>query len=268
MTSNNEEVQIRHHELQMMPNQNQPVFPYHGRVASDRVTYPPGYRRKVLVSCPRTYFEVEDIRPGEDELPDNIYDIFETAGIRIPPVLNRRIMKYLSGEDLLKIDLERNSIIGGVVMIPEVLNRKILQYLPGKDLLKFAQVSKKALLSVEFSHALIFDAIHERIEDLRSNQGWMQMQGWAQRPRANEHKYRVGNCVRFQNSDNGYVVHVTPKFVSFVNETHIFRSRPPVHRAGNEEVRPMRPYYQGEPIEFIKNWRTWASLFTEFPYRD
>jgi hypothetical protein len=264
-----EVIQIRHHKLKMMPNR--PVFPYHGRRASNPFNYPPGYRRRVLATLPRTYFEVEDIRPGEDELPDNTYDIFEKpdGGLRLPPVLNRKILQYLSEEDDLvycNMCLERNDI--SILTIPPVLNRKILQYLPGKDLLKFSQVSKKALLSVEFSHALMFDAIHERIEDLRSNQGWTQMQGWAQRPRANEHKYRVGNCVRFRNFDNGYVVHATPKFVSYVTETDIFKSQPRVHRVGNEEVKPMRPYYQSEPMEFIKNWRTWWGMSTEFPYRN
>ena len=258
-----EVIQIRHHKLKMMPNR--PVFPYHGRRASNPFNYPPGYRRRVLATLPRTYFEVEDIRPGEDELPDNTYDIFETpdGGLRLPPVLNRKILQYLSEEDDLvycNMCLERNDI--SILTIPPVLNRKILQYLPGKDLLKFSQVSKKALLSVEFSHALMFDAIHERIEDLRSNQGW------AQRPRTNEHKYRVGNCVRVRDMENGYVVHATPKFVSYVTETDIFKSQPRVHRVGNEEVKPMRPYYQSEPMEFIKNWRTWWGMSTEFPYRN
>ena len=247
----------------MMPNQNEPVFENHRRGGRNPFNLPLTYPRRVLVRCPRTYFEVEDIRPGENELPDNTYDIFETAGIRIPPVLNRKIMQYLSGEDLLNIGLERNSIIGGVLMIPQVLNRKILQYLSGKELLIFQKASKESLLSVEFSHALMFDAIHERIKDLRSKQGWTQT------PEPNEHKYRVGNCVRVRNLENGYVVRVTRKFVFYVIETDIFKSQPQVRRIGNDDgVEPMRPYFQSEPMEFVKNWRTWASMTTEFPYRD
>jgi hypothetical protein len=30
----------------------------------------------------------------------------------------------------------------------------------------------------------------------------------------------------------------------------------------------MRPFYATVPMEFVKNWRTWASLTVEFPYRD
>ena len=137
----------------------------------------------------------------------------------------------------------------GGLRIPPVLNRKILQDLSGKELLKFSKASYKALWNVEFSHALIFDAIHERIEDLRSEQGWTQRE-------PNEHKYRVGNCVRVRDLENGYVVRVTPKFVFYVTETDIFKSQPQVRKIGNDEVKPMRPYFQSEPMEFVKNWRT------------
>ncbi len=251
----------------MMPNQNRPVFRNHRRGASNPFNLPLIFNRRVLVSFPRTYFEVEDIRPGEDELPDYMFDIFETAGggLRLPPVLNRRILQYLSREELLfcNICLERNSLSSaGVLTIPPVLNRKILQYLSGKELLKFSKASKKALWNVEFSHTLMFDAIHEWIEDLRSEQKWTQRE-------TNEHKYRVGNCVRVCDLENGYVVRVTPKFVFYVTETDIFKSQPQVRRIGNDEgVKPMRPYFQSEPMEFVKNWRTWAGLTTEFPYRD
>ncbi len=81
--------------------------------------------------------------------------------------------------------------------------------------------SKRALWNVEFSHALMYDAIHERIEDLveelRSSRGWAQSQ-------PNEHKYRVGNCVRVRNFKNGYGVRVTPKIVFYVTETDIFKT--------------------------------------------
>ncbi len=107
----------------------------------------------------------------------------------------------------------------------------------------------------------MFDAIHERIEDLRSKQGWT-------RREQNKHKYRVGNCVRVRNLENGYVVRVTCKFILYVTETDIFKSQPQVRKIGNDEVKPMRPYFQSESMEFVKNWRTWASMTTEFPYRD
>ncbi len=225
-------IRRKHHKLKMMPNQNRPVFP------NRRCQAPSPYRHyhnyRVLVSFPRTYFEVEDIRPGEDELSEYTFKIFES--------------------------------INGRLMIPKELNRKILQYLPGKDLLRFSMASKKALWNVKFSHALMYDAIHERIKDLveelRSSRGWTQRQ-------PNEHKYRVGNCVQVRNFENGYVVRVTPKIVFYRTETEIFKSQPQVRRIRNDNgVKPMRPYYATVPFEFVKNWRTWAGLNVEFPYRD
>ena len=88
--------------------------------------------RRQLLDLPRTYFEVDDVRPHEDELPEYTFEIFENQGLTIP----------------------------------KELNRKILQYLSGKDLLNFSRASKKAFWNVEFSHALMYDAIHERINDL------------------------------------------------------------------------------------------------------
>jgi hypothetical protein len=225
-------IRRKHHKLKMMPNQNRPVFPNCRRQAPSPYWHHPNHR--VLVSFPRTYFEVEDIRPGEDELSEYTFEIFE-------------------------------SIDGGLT-IPKELNWKILQYLPGKDLLRFSMASKRALWNVEFSHALMYDAIHERIEDLvkelRSSRGWTQRQ-------PNKHKYRVGNCVRVCNFENGYVVRVTPKIVFYVTKTDIFKSQPQVRRIGNDDgVKPMRPYYATVPMEFVKNWCTWSGLNVEFPYRD
>jgi hypothetical protein len=139
----------------------------------------------------------------------------------------------------------------GGLTIPKELNRKILQYLPGKDLLRFSMASIKALWNVEFSHALMYDTIHKRIKDLveelRSSRGWTQRQ-------SNKHKFRVGNCVRVRvrNFENGYVVRVTPKIVFYVTETDIFKSQPQVCRIGNDNgVMPMRPYYAAVPMVFL-----------------
>ncbi len=88
----------------------------------------------MLVPFPRTYFEVKDIRPGEDELSEYTFEI--------------------------------SNLTDGGLTIPKELNQKIFQYLLGKDLLRFSMASKKALWNIEFSHALMYDAIHERIEDL------------------------------------------------------------------------------------------------------
>ena len=208
-----------------MPNQNRPVFPNRRRQAPSPYRHYHNYR--VLVSCPRTYFEVDDIRPGEDELSEYTIEIFESKN----------------------------------VTIPKELNWKILQYLPGRDLLRFSMVSTKAFLNVEFSHALMYDAIHERINDLVKVLNKQRHQ--------NEHKFRVGNCVRINNEESRYVVRVTPKIVFYVMETDIFKKEPRIHKIGNDNgVRPMRPYYAAVPVEVVKNWRTWASVTEEFPYRD
>ncbi len=75
--------------------------------------------------------------------------------------------------------------------------------------------------------------------------------------------------MRVRNFKNGYIVRVTPKLVYYVTKTDIFRSQPKVQRIGNDDgVKPMRPYYATEPMEFVKNWHTWASMNVEFPYRD
>ena len=189
--------------------------------------------RRQLVALPRTYFEVDDVRPHEDELPEYTFEIFENQGLTIP----------------------------------KELNRKILQYLPGKDLLNFSRASKKAFWNVEFSHALMYDAIHERINDL--------VKVLPKKRHQNEHKFRVGNCVqvkgyqfrvghswRVKDDENGYVVRVTPKKVFYVMETDIFHKKPVVHHIKNDRVTPMRPYYAAVPVEVVQNWRTctWASM--------
>jgi hypothetical protein len=207
------------------------IFPSHRRQSMSAHWHHP-YRR-FLMPFPRTYFEVKDIRPGEDELLGVTVEIFESTA--------------------------------GGLTIPKELNRKILQYLSGKYLLQFSMASKKAEMIVEHCHALMYDAIHERIEDLleelKSSRGWKQGQ-------VNEHKFRVGNCVRVRGVHNGYVVRVTPKFVFFVTKPDIFRSQPYVRRIGNDDgVIPMRPYYSGG-MEFVRNWCTWASVTEESPYRD
>jgi len=121
--------------------------------------------------------------------------------------------------------------------------------LPGKDLLRFSKASKKAFWNVEFSHALMYDAIHERINDL--------VKVLPSKRHQNEHKFSVGNCVQVHNEDNGYVVRVTPKKVFYVKETDIFQTETIIHQIGNNKgVRPMRPYYVAVPVEAIQNWRT------------
>jgi hypothetical protein len=65
------------------------------------------YPRCVLIPCPRTYFEVEDIRPGEDEtqcITDKIF-VSAAGGISIPKDLNRNILQFLTGKDLLRFTM-------------------------------------------------------------------------------------------------------------------------------------------------------------------
>ncbi len=187
----------------------------------------------MLVPFPRGYFEVNDIRPDEDELSEYTFKIFEsTNGLKIP----------------------------------KELNQKNLQYLPGKDLLRFSMALKKAFWNVEYSYALMYDAIHERIKDLVKD--LISINGWTQRHQ-NKHKFRVGNCVQVHNEESRYVVRVTPKIVFYVTETDIFKQEPRIHKIGKDNgVRPMCPYYAAVPVEVVKNWRTWAGMTVEFPYRD
>jgi hypothetical protein len=123
---------------------NRPIFPSHWRRSSSAHWRHPN--PWFLMPFPKTYFEVEDIRPGEDELSGVTDKIFESTA--------------------------------GGLTIPKALNRKILQYLLGKDLLRFSMASKNAEMIVKHCHALMYDAIHERIEyllkELKLSRGWKQ----------------------------------------------------------------------------------------------
>jgi hypothetical protein len=193
------------------------------------IRYPNRFRRQ-LVTLPKTYFEVDDEIPGEHKLPQYTIEIFETS---------------TTTTSSAEVDIKTE-----ILTIPKELNRKILQYLHGKDLLRFSMASKKAFINVEYSHRLMYDAIHQRIDDLFNESRSRRYQ--------NEHKFRVGNCVKVNNEGSGYVVRVTPKKVFYVKEADIFHKKPVIHKIENHNVRPMRPYYMAEPLEIVKNWRTWA----------
>jgi len=51
------------------------------------------------------------------------------------------------------------------ISIPGELNQRILKFLTGKDLLRVANVSKTAERVIRKCKALLFDAIHERFYD-------------------------------------------------------------------------------------------------------
>jgi hypothetical protein len=110
----------------------------HLKIMSNRLIFPRQWRQLssahwghyprqqlALIPLSRTFFEVEDIRPGEDELLWITDEIFESTASRIS--------------------------------IPKALNQKILQYLLGKDLLRFSMASKKVGMIVEHSHALMYE---------------------------------------------------------------------------------------------------------------
>ena len=81
---------------------------------------------------PRTYFEVENVRPGKEQgaSPDGIF-VLTPGGISIP------------GE----------------------LSQHVLQFLTGKDLMTFALVSKSTEITIKNCKGLLFDAIQEELDD-------------------------------------------------------------------------------------------------------
>ena len=133
---------------------------------------------------------------------------------------------------------------------------------------RFAQVRdgfKKSEMIVEHCHALMYDAIHERIEDLLDE---LNIDQSRRRDQVNEHKFKVGNCLQVHGVFNGYCVRVTPKFVFYVTEPDIFRRHPFIRRVGNgDRVMHAHPYYGGFD-DTVRNWRTWSSVTQEFPYLD
>ena len=74
---------------------------------------------------------------------------------------------------------------------------------------------KKAEMIVKHCHALMYDAIHERIEDLLNE---LNIAPGRRRDQGNEHKLKVGNRLRVHGVHNGYCVRVTPKFVFYVTK--------------------------------------------------
>ena len=74
---------------------------------------------------------------------------------------------------------------------------------------------KKAEMIVKHCHALMYDAIHERIEDLLDE---LNIAPGRRRDQGNGHKLKVGNHLRVHGVHNGYCVRVTPKFVFYVTK--------------------------------------------------
>jgi hypothetical protein len=95
--------------------------------------------RRQLINFPRTYFKVEDVRPSEDQGQANSEAIFASTP--------------------------------GGILIPGELNQNILQFLTGRDLLRAAKVSKTIERVVRKCKALLFDAVHERIDEFVDRNG-------------------------------------------------------------------------------------------------
>ena len=211
-----------------------PHLPRGQRVSRARWGY---YHYRQLIPLPRTYFKVEDVRPGEDEL------------------------QCITDEIYCCIDCWWNINSKGIK--PE--------YSPVFDGERFAQVRdgfKKGRNDRQACHALICDAIHEQLRDLLDELNI----GWSRRHvvQVNEHKFKAGNRVRVhgQGGVNGYCVRVTPNYVFYVCEIDIFKHRPTIRRVGNDDrVAHAHPYY-GEFVETVLNWRTWLSLMQEILDRD
>jgi len=95
--------------------------------------------RRQLASLPRTYFEVKDVRPNENQGQVKLAAIF--------------------------VSTPRG------VSVPGELNQGILQFLTGRDLLRFVRVSKAAYRVVRHCWALLFDAVYEQIDDFIGQNG-------------------------------------------------------------------------------------------------
>ncbi len=113
--------------------------------------------RRQLVNLPRTYFEVEDERPHESEGQADLA-IFVSKGISIPGELNQGILKFLTGKDLLRV----------------------------------AKVSKSVERVIRKCKALLFDAIHEQIDDFVGHNG----------RQVNSHGFKKKNHMRVSVNDD------------------------------------------------------------------
>ena len=169
--------------------------------------------RRQLVSLPLTYFEVENVRPDESQGQANSAPIFVSRGLLVP------------GE----------------------LNQGILQFLTRMDLLRLAKVSKATEQVVRHCRALLFDAIHEQIDDFVGQS----------RRQVNSHGFKKKNHVQVSgNGDqvDGYCVRVMPKYVYYVRSKDVFERHPDIKRVKSKcGVAHVRPYV-GRIVEVVQNW--------------
>ena len=183
--------------------------------------------RRQLINLPLIYFEVEDVRPDENEGQD----IDENEG-------QENLSSVLSS---------------GGVSVPGELVQGILRFLTGKDLLRFARASKATFQVVAHCKALRFDTIRERIDNLVDG---LFVRG--RRRQVNLRRFKEKNRVRV--NENGvrvdvYCVRVTSKYVYYVRAEDIFTTHPEVRRVKSERgVSNGRPYV-GSVVEVVQNWR-------------
>jgi len=183
--------------------------------------------RRQLINLPLIYFEIEDVRPDENE--GQGVDENEGQENSSSPVLN-----------------------SGGVSVPRELVQGILRFLTGKELLRFAMASKATFQVVARCKALRFDTIRERINNLVGN---LFDRG---RRQANLRRFKEKNRVRVKENDvwvDAYCVRVTPKYVYYVRAENIFTTHPEVRRVKSERgVSHVRPYV-GSVVEVVQNWR-------------
>ena len=183
------------------------------------------YPRRQLVNFPRTYFEVKDVRPGEEEGQAISEEIF------VPTA--------------------------GGASIPKELNQTILQLLRGKEFFRIKMVSKMVEMVVKYCHTLMYDAIHEQIGELNIDQSRRQVNEHRFKV-ANCVRIFGGGGV------NGYCVRVTPKYVYFLHDKNIFKQHPDIQKVRNKlGVAHMHPYV-GNVVEVVRHWHIWGSMTQEF----
>ena len=81
-----------------------PCLPRGQRVSRAHWGHYPAWQ---LIPLPRTYFGVDDVRPGEDELQcitDKIF-VSTAGGISIPKKINRNVLQFLMEKELLRFEM-------------------------------------------------------------------------------------------------------------------------------------------------------------------
>jgi len=121
--------------------------------------------------------------------------------------------------------------------------------LTGKELLRVAKVSMTVERVVRKCKALLFDAIHEQIDEFVDQNGRQQVNLYGFKK-----KNRVHVCGINGVWSNGYCMKVTPKCVYFVRSENIFERHPDIERVKNTGgVVHVRPYI-GNVVEVVQHW--------------